>query len=453
MSKGEQKHAGKRKIKPRSPWVVFVIGGPGSSASQLCSEMARAYGFVHLNTAEAIRKEIASGSKCGNDIIHAISQGRVPIDSTIEVIMKAIMNSIGSRILVDGFPQDIEQAQSFEESIGAVQCVIYIKCSRREMQRRLLAANDEARKVRDASLVSVHDVRKSITEFEDNIDPVLTFYSLSNKVHVLKDGPSMMKLSGQARNILGGYPAPSRTLGTQTEAGLLTDQGASNANGIITGAMTEKPSPFLNGTNVQDQTNSFVRGGDGPINVDPAPPRNASIGGAQSPRVRNTGLSVAGMPAGPRSELEKWFGRINVLCGPATQWRNNFANGFLVAQILENYFPQEVQSVGFHTGVSSQNKRDNWRQLQQFFLKYDCVFNDGEITGMMQAKRSAVVPFLMKVHAFLANQGLVARFDKDKVAELSKSPRRKGMKSMQRGAATMPNPDLYDDGGIRWRKG
>ena len=113
----------------------------------------------------------------------------------------------------------------------------------------------------------------------------------------------------------------------------------------------------------------------------------------------------SGLVGNQPGELEKWFQSINVMTGPVPQWRTNFANGYLFAQILEIFFSSEIQSVGFHTGVSSSNKRDNWRQLQTFFLRYDFTLSDAEIMGIMQAKKSSIVPMLLKLHGFLCNQG------------------------------------------------
>ena len=71
--------------------------------------------------------------------------------------------------------QDIEQAQTFEEAIGEVQAVLYIKCSRREMQRRILEAAERGAG-RD-SVANVREARRRISEFEDKINEVLTYFS------------------------------------------------------------------------------------------------------------------------------------------------------------------------------------------------------------------------------------------------------------------------------------
>ena len=95
------------------------------------------------------------------------------------------------------------------------------------------------------------------------------------------------------------------------------------------------------------------------------------------------------------------------MVGAPDNWRREFSGGFLIAQCLEIYFPRAIQSKGFHTGSSTQYKRDNWRQLQQFFLKFNHPLDDSDIKDLLNAKKGKIVPFLLKVHFFISSQGLV----------------------------------------------
>ncbi|KAF5831295.1 hypothetical protein DUNSADRAFT_13324 [Dunaliella salina] len=45
------------------------------------------------------------------------------------------------------------------------------------------------------------------------------------------------------------------------------------------------------------------------------------------------------------------------------------ANGFLVAEILSCYFPQDIKMHGFANATSSHYKRDNWNQVIRFCAK------------------------------------------------------------------------------------
>jgi hypothetical protein len=47
--------------------------------------------------------------------------------------------------------------------------------------------------------------------------------------------------------------------------------------------------------------------------------------------------------------------------------RRDFANGFLVAEILSKYFPQDIQMHSFENVTSQELKMANWRVLEKFF--------------------------------------------------------------------------------------
>ena len=406
-----------------NPWVVFVMGGPGSSASALCAELARLRGFTYIEAQAIIREEIASESMLGRRMLQSISQGRVPIDATISIIMRAIMAASGTRVLVHGFPQDLEQAQTYEHAVGKCQAVLYVKCSRRLMQKRLLGTGsygDFGNGEMDQTL-TLQQARKRILDFEDTVEPVLTYFQLSSKVHVLRDGPALGKLITATDQLLTAYATPNRTFGTQT----MTDDGGGGMTSLgndefdnSVGKMKEKPSPFIPASEQKQEskigpngeTINFQRGGT-PIqeNVPKAPSGENTVG--KSPlHNRATLRSRRGDPAteaGPRAELARWFSRIGIMVGAPDNWRREFSGGFLIAQCLEIYFPRAIQSKGFHTGSSTQYKRDNWRQLQQFFLKFNHPLDDSDIKDLLNAKKGKIVPFLLKVHFFISSQGLV----------------------------------------------
>eukprot|EP00983_Pelagomonas_calceolata_P057419 1145053-Pelagomonas_calceolata.AAC.1 len=59
------------------------------------------------------------------------------------------------------------------------------------------------------------------------------------------------------------------------------------------------------------------------------------------------------------------------------------ANGFLVAEILSRYFPQDINMHGFANATSSHYKRDNWNQVIKFCAKQRVGMMYGK-DGMMQ---------------------------------------------------------------------
>lgn len=53
----------------------------------------------------------------------------------------------------------------------------------------------------------------------------------------------------------------------------------------------------------------------------------------------------------------------------------DFANGFLVAEILSRYFPKEIEMHNYDTGISLVKKKDNWSLIEKF-LKVPHIFTN-----------------------------------------------------------------------------
>ena len=100
------------------PFVVFVLGGPGSGKGTQSARLVSEYGFVHLSAGDLLREEVASGSKNGDMIANMIKNGEiVPSVVTVNLLKGAIEKSGKDKFLVDGFPRNEENNQSWEDTV------------------------------------------------------------------------------------------------------------------------------------------------------------------------------------------------------------------------------------------------------------------------------------------------------------------------------------------------
>ncbi|XP_038708048.1 UMP-CMP kinase-like isoform X2 [Tripterygium wilfordii] len=163
----------------KTPFITFVLGGPGSGKGTQCEKIVETFGFTHLSAGDLLRREIASNSKDGTMILKTIIEGKiVPSEVTVKLIKREMESSDNVKFLIDGFPRSEENRVSFEQIIGAEpNIVLYFDCPEKEMIERVLSRNQG--RVDD----NINTIKKRLEVFEALSLPVINYYSNKGKLH------------------------------------------------------------------------------------------------------------------------------------------------------------------------------------------------------------------------------------------------------------------------------
>ncbi|KAL0304773.1 UNVERIFIED_CONTAM: UMP-CMP kinase [Sesamum calycinum] len=163
----------------RSPFVTFVLGGPGSGKGTQCTRIVETFGFTHLSAGDLLRKEISSNSENGSMILNTIREGKiVPSEVTVKLIQKAIEASENDRFLIDGFPRSEENRIAYEQVIGAEpDIVLFFDCPVEEMVKRVLNRNQG--RIDD----NIDTVKERLKVFTELNLPVIKYYSEKGKLY------------------------------------------------------------------------------------------------------------------------------------------------------------------------------------------------------------------------------------------------------------------------------
>lgn len=150
--------------------IIFVLGGPGSGKGTQCEKLAQKYGFTHLSVEDLIQNETASeGNKNFRDIRESgeFISGDMVIEFLKEAIPANTENSKG--FLIDGYPQEMQQGEQFENQIGEPSLVLCMDCSSKTMSSRLLKKSQCLEDNAEA-------IMKRIETYYKTAEPLIAYY-------------------------------------------------------------------------------------------------------------------------------------------------------------------------------------------------------------------------------------------------------------------------------------
>jgi len=164
-----------RNTKLELPFVVFVLGGPGSGKGTQCMKLRDEFNLIHLSTGDLMREEVAAKSHLGTEIFRHMQTGSlVPDQVTVRLLKNAMLkHQDTNRFLIDGFPRTLEQAKMFEHEIASVSFAVSFDLSPDVMRERIAARAAAAPgRVDD----NPETVEKRLKVFEEQSKSVIDFY-------------------------------------------------------------------------------------------------------------------------------------------------------------------------------------------------------------------------------------------------------------------------------------
>ena len=82
----------------------------------------------------------------------------------------------------------------------------------------------------------------------------------------------------------------------------------------------------------------------------------------------------------------------------------DFSNGYLIAEIISWYYPQDIQMHSYVNGMSINTKMGNWQQLERVFSKHSLSISKGEVEGTMHCKPGAAAMLVTRLYTILTHR-------------------------------------------------
>jgi len=108
--------------------IVILLGAPGSGKGTQSMRLADKFGFAHLATGDIFRSEISQGTELGKKAQDYVKSGKLVPDAIVTEMVAARLEA-GKNYLLDGFPRNIDQAQSLAGMLKRNGTAIDLVCS------------------------------------------------------------------------------------------------------------------------------------------------------------------------------------------------------------------------------------------------------------------------------------------------------------------------------------
>lgn len=157
---------------------IALFGPPGAGKGTQSEHLARKFNLLYVSTGDLLRKEIAAGSRLGEEARATIATGELVSDEIIvQIIEKTIAaNTETSGILFDGFPRTAIQAYILEGLMirlkTSLTCLIDLQIPAEVSVARLLERGKSSGRSDDNEKI----IRNRLNEYEAKTLPVLEFY-------------------------------------------------------------------------------------------------------------------------------------------------------------------------------------------------------------------------------------------------------------------------------------
>jgi len=164
---------------------IALFGPPGAGKGTQSEHLAKRFNLCYISTGDLLRRELAAGSKLGEEARGIIAAGGLVSDEIIvQIIEKSINdNPQSAGFLFDGFPRTFVQAYILDGLMiklnSTLNCLINIDIPEEVSVQRLLKRGETSGRMDDNETV----IRNRLREYHEKTLPLLRFYQDKGQRH------------------------------------------------------------------------------------------------------------------------------------------------------------------------------------------------------------------------------------------------------------------------------
>ena len=177
--------------------LIFNIGVPYSGKKTQCEKISKEFKYSKIIMKEIIQKEIASKTNLGIQAKQSL-ENKEPIKTEIlvSILISNIIESHELSIMIEGFPNTLEQALFFEQNVIPINKIIIYDTKEEECFNRM--------EEHSLNKIPKEEFSKIYNDCLNNINEIFDFYSPFSVVHKVDVNGSIAQVNSDLKKYL--YP-------------------------------------------------------------------------------------------------------------------------------------------------------------------------------------------------------------------------------------------------------
>ena len=178
---------------------LVIFGPPGAGKGTQSGYIAKKFKLYQLSTGELLRNEIKNNTNLGKQISSTINSGNLVSNELVSNLIEKYLSdkTYQNRIIFDGYPRTLTQAQTLKDSMIKYNQKIHIAL------RLTVSLDTIIKRIKERSALEKRDddseeiAIKRYETYEKNIKPVIDFYKQSNLLKDVNGESSIIEINNE----------------------------------------------------------------------------------------------------------------------------------------------------------------------------------------------------------------------------------------------------------------